>query len=429
MICSANVAELVRGSQTGLGGAGCLLARPDPDHQQAALTAARPQIGGVDARPPVLPLWNELDHVGPCRRRTRFHRRAERRQARPLRHARDKPWIRRAGTASVPLRATAATGPPRWPTPPAAIGTTSNVRLSTNRLDAAATGVDPRRALAIAQTRAPGPRPAACLLRTRNRRQIRPATLFPNERGPAAATSTAIRLLARTKRGSQQAALHVKSDSTRARLRRHGRQRSGSGRGDLTPASPGGSESATHRSLRDDPRRWRAERPRRRACARGSHGRVRVRRDRDGLLNDELPPAAGAAETSFGLEAALLAEFERARGPLDEQLRAIAGAEPHALGKLDDRAATQALRLEREHTHHQDAARKQTERASELEQQATGLGWRARHEREQLRHNANLQRDHTATRTNTAAPARVRSRGLPPSARIPWARAIARDQR
>ena len=35
---------------------------------------------------------------------------------------------------------------------------------------------------AFAQTRAPGPRPAACLLRTRNRRQIRPATLFPNER-------------------------------------------------------------------------------------------------------------------------------------------------------------------------------------------------------------------------------------------------------
>jgi hypothetical protein len=27
---------------------------------------------------------------------------------------------------------------------------------------------------------------------------------------------------------------------------------------------------------------------------------VGVRRDRDGLLNDELPPAAGAAETSFG---------------------------------------------------------------------------------------------------------------------------------
>ncbi len=123
---------------------------------------------------------------------------------------------------------------------------------------------------------------------------------------------------------------------------------------------------------------------------------MRVRRDRDGLLNDELPPAAGAAEASFGLEAALLAEFERARGLPDEQLRAVAGAEPHALGKLDDRAAIQALRLEREHTHHQDAARKQTERASELEQQATGLGWRARHEREQLRHNANLQRDHTA---------------------------------
>ena len=42
----------------------------------------------------------------------------------------------------------------------------------------------PLRTIAFAQTRAPGPRPAACLRRTRNRRQIRPATLFPNERKP-----------------------------------------------------------------------------------------------------------------------------------------------------------------------------------------------------------------------------------------------------
>ena len=41
----------------------------------------------------------------------------------------------------------------------------------------------------IAQTRAPGPRPAACLRRTRNRRQIRPATLFPNERKGELTTS------------------------------------------------------------------------------------------------------------------------------------------------------------------------------------------------------------------------------------------------
>ncbi len=76
----------------------------------------------------------------------------------------------------------------------------------------------------------PGPGPPRACCGQGNRRQIRPATLFPNERGPAAVTSTAIRLLARTKRGSQQAALQVRSDSTRARLRRHGRQRSGSGR-------------------------------------------------------------------------------------------------------------------------------------------------------------------------------------------------------
>jgi hypothetical protein len=49
-IRAADEAELVRGSQTGPGGAGCLLARPEPDPQQAAPTAARPTIGGVDRR-------------------------------------------------------------------------------------------------------------------------------------------------------------------------------------------------------------------------------------------------------------------------------------------------------------------------------------------------------------------------------------------
>jgi hypothetical protein len=45
--------NLVRGSHTGPGGAGCLLARPEPDPEQAAPTAARPQIGGVNDRPRV----------------------------------------------------------------------------------------------------------------------------------------------------------------------------------------------------------------------------------------------------------------------------------------------------------------------------------------------------------------------------------------
>ena len=57
------------------------------------------------------------------------------------------------------------------------------------------------RTSAIAQTRAPGPRPAACLLRTRNRRQIRPSTLFPNERQAVATIPSLVRLLARLMRG------------------------------------------------------------------------------------------------------------------------------------------------------------------------------------------------------------------------------------
>ncbi len=97
------------------------------------------------------------------------------------------------------------------------------------------------------------------------------------------------------------------------------------------------------------------------------------------------------------LDAALAAEFARVRDLPDEQLRAITSESHQALNGLDHHAAAQALRLEREHAHHQDAARKQAERAAALEQQGAALGWRARHEREQLRHNAGLQRDH-ATR-------------------------------
>jgi hypothetical protein len=43
--------------------AGCLLAWPEPDARQAAPTAARPTIGGVDVGPASLPPWNELSHL------------------------------------------------------------------------------------------------------------------------------------------------------------------------------------------------------------------------------------------------------------------------------------------------------------------------------------------------------------------------------
>jgi hypothetical protein len=69
----------------------------------------------------------------------------------------------------------------------------------------------PRKPDSLAQTRAPGPRPAACLRRTRNRRQIRPATLFPNERRAVATIPSLIRLLARLMRGRPQAVLRVKA--------------------------------------------------------------------------------------------------------------------------------------------------------------------------------------------------------------------------
>jgi hypothetical protein len=60
------------------------------------------------------------------------------------------------------------------------------------------------RTTAIAQTRAPGPRPAACLRRTRNRRQIRPAALFPNERKAEATEGRAEQLRDRSCGGRGQ---------------------------------------------------------------------------------------------------------------------------------------------------------------------------------------------------------------------------------
>jgi hypothetical protein len=114
---------------------------------------------------------------------------------------------------------------------------------------------------------------------------------------------------------------------------------------------------------------------------------IRLPRQYLGLLGD-----ARAAE----LEAALSVEAKRVRDLPDDELRTLARVQHQVLAGLDRAAAGQALRLEREHGHHQETAQKQTERATELESQASALGWRARHDRDDLRHAATLQRDNAA---------------------------------
>jgi conjugative relaxase-like TrwC/TraI family protein len=93
------------------------------------------------------------------------------------------------------------------------------------------------------------------------------------------------------------------------------------------------------------------------------------------------------------LEQALTAAREQARAMTDEQL-----LRSTSIGRIDadlDRhAAGRAIRLEREHAHHKKTAQKQADRATELEARAATLGWRDRCEREQLRHDAALHRQH-----------------------------------
>jgi conjugative relaxase-like TrwC/TraI family protein len=99
------------------------------------------------------------------------------------------------------------------------------------------------------------------------------------------------------------------------------------------------------------------------------------------------------------LEAELPAQLQRLRALPDDQLCALAREEQDTLARLDRPAAQHTIRLEREAVHHGDAARKQAARAADLEARASGLGWRARHERDQLRRDAALQREHAARHT------------------------------
>jgi conjugative relaxase-like TrwC/TraI family protein len=96
------------------------------------------------------------------------------------------------------------------------------------------------------------------------------------------------------------------------------------------------------------------------------------------------------------LEEALTSEHRRARTLSDEELRRLAAEEPDPLASLDRHGAGHVLRLEQQHTHHLVTARDQTARAEQLEAEAEPLGRRDRHQRDHLRQNAGMQREHAA---------------------------------
>jgi hypothetical protein len=108
------------------------------------------------------------------------------------------------------------------------------------------------------------------------------------------------------------------------------------------------------------------------------------------------------AERASRLEQALTSEHQRTRTLSDEDLRAVTVDEHDPLQGLDRQGAGHVLRLEQEHTHHLDTARAQTARAEQLEAQADQLGRRDRHQRDQLRQNAAMQREHAARHTADA---------------------------
>jgi hypothetical protein len=93
------------------------------------------------------------------------------------------------------------------------------------------------------------------------------------------------------------------------------------------------------------------------------------------------------------LEQALAVAREQAPTTTDEQLLAST-ATGRTIADLDRRAASRATRLEQERAHHKETAQKQADRATELEERAATLGWRDRRERELLRHDAALHRQH-----------------------------------
>ncbi len=89
-------------------------------------------------------------------------------------------------------------------------------------------------------------------------------------------------------------------------------------------------------------------------------------------------------ERAGQLEQPLHAAREQAANLPDAQLEEDTKAGKLAFGHLDQTVANQTSRLEREHAEHAERARRQTEDAERLRQQARGLGFRRRHERDQL---------------------------------------------
>ena len=128
------------------------------------------------------------------------------------------------------------------------------------------------------------------------------------------------------------------------------------------------------------------------------------------------------------LEQALAAARSEVQHATDEQLRRTASTD-RVVAALDRQAAHQAVRLEQEHTHHTESARGQSARAAELETRAATLGWRHRHERDQLRHDATLQRQHAERHASDASRIELELQRLRAAGRHPdqWLGHHARD--
>jgi conjugative relaxase-like TrwC/TraI family protein len=135
----------------------------------------------------------------------------------------------------------------------------------------------------------------------------------------------------------------------------------------------------------------------------------------------------GTERTSV-LEQAFAAARDDVRHVTDERLRRCASTD-RVLDDLDRKAAHQAVRLEEEHAHHTESAGNQAARAAELEAQAATFGRRHRHEREQLRHDAALQRQHAERHTSDASRIELELRRLRAAGRHPdeWLRQHAHD--
>ena len=128
---------------------------------------------------------------------------------------------------------------------------------------------------------------------------------------------------------------------------------------------------------------------------------VRMKHRRSGLAC-RLNTRGCSAQNGRLRSQALAAAQNEVQHATDEQLRRFASAD-RGLADLDRQAAHQAVRLEQEHAQHTESARNQTARATQLETQAATLGWRHRHEQDQLRHDAALQRQHAARHTSDAS--------------------------